>query len=90
MCIEEYTKSAEQSALRAGGKELSIPEGNLVLVEDHSKGHNKIQDCFKDQEFVVVEQLLEPNVYQIKPVNGVSLEEIVNYRQLQDHKKAIN
>ena len=35
-----------------------------------------------------MEQLCEPNVYQIKPVNGVSPEQLVNYRQLQDLKKA--
>ena len=49
--LKSIQKSAEQSAVRWGGKELSIPDGNLV--------------CFKDQEFVVVEQLWEPNVYQL-------------------------
>ena len=72
--LKSIEKSAEQSALRTGGKELSIPEGNLVLLQDHPEGHNKIQDHFKDQEFVVVKQLHEHNVYQIKPVNGVSPE----------------
>ena len=82
MCIEEHTKSSKQSSLRTGGKELSIPEGILVLLQDHPKGSNKIQDHFKDQEFVVMEQLCEPNVYQIKPTNAVSPEWIVNHRQL--------
>ena len=80
--------SAEQSALKTGGKELSIPEGNLVLLWDHPEGHNKIQDCFKDQEFVVVKQLCESNVYQIKPINGIGPEWVVNCRQLQDLQKA--
>ena len=61
--LKSIKKSAEQNALRTGGKELSIPEGNLVLLWDHPEGCNKIQDCFKDQEFVVVKQLHEPNVY---------------------------
>ena len=61
--LKSIKKSAEQSALRTEGKELSIPEGNLVLLCDHPEGHNKIQDHFKDQEFVVVKQLHEPNVY---------------------------
>ena len=81
-------KSAEQSASRTGGKELSILQGNLVLLWDHPEGHNKIQDHFKDQEVVVVEQLCEPNVYQIKPVNGIIPEQTVNCRQLQDVQKA--
>ena len=82
--LKSIYKSAEKSAIRTGGNELSIPEGNLVLLWDHPKGCNKIQDHFKDQEFVVVKQLCKPNVYQIKPVSGVCLEQIVNCRQLQD------
>ena len=30
--LKSKKKSAEQSALRTGGKELPIPEGNLVLL----------------------------------------------------------
>ena len=67
--LKSIKKSAEQSALRTGGKELSIPEGNLVLLWDHPKGHNKVQDCFKNQEFAVVKRLCKPNVYCVKPVN---------------------
>ena len=52
--LKSIKKSAEQSALRTGGKELSIQKGNLVLLQDHPKGHNNIQDCFRDQEFVLV------------------------------------
>ena len=55
--LKSIKKSAEKSALRTGGKELSIPEGNLVLLQDHPDGHNKIQDYFKDHEFVVVKEL---------------------------------
>ena len=60
----------------------------MVLLLDHPKGSNKMQDHFKDQEFVVVKQLHESNVYQIKPVSGVCLDWIVNCRQLQDLQKA--
>ena len=38
----------------------------------------------------MVEQLHEPNVYHIQTGNGVSLEWIVNCRQLQDLQKAHN
>ena len=50
--------------------ELEIPEGKLVLLCDHPEGHNKIQDKYKSEEFVVVGKCPEPNVYHIKPVNG--------------------
>ena len=76
--LKSIKKSAEQSALRTGSKELSIMEGNLVLLWDHPKGHNKIQDHFKDQELAVVKQLYKPNVYQIKPVSGVSPEWVMS------------
>ena len=62
----------------------------MVLLWNHPKGHNKIQDQFKDQVFVVVEEPHEPNVYQIKPVSCVSPEWVVNCRQLQDLQKAHN
>ena len=39
--------SAEKSVSQAGGKALNIPIGNLVLLCDHHKGHNKIQDNYK-------------------------------------------
>ena len=69
---------------------MSIPEGNLVLLQDYPEGCNKLQDCFRDQDFVVVEQFHKPNVYKIKPGNGVSLEQVVNCRQLHNLQKAHN
>ena len=60
-----------------------------MVLQDQAKGHNEIQDCFKDQEFVVLKQLHKPNVYQIRPVSGVSPEQVVNCRQLQDLQKAM-
>ena len=47
--LKSIKKNVEQSALRTGAKELFILEGNLVLLLDHPKGCNKIQDHFKDQ-----------------------------------------
>ena len=57
---------------------------------DHPVGCNKIQDHFKDQEFVVVEQLCKSNMYCIRPVSGDGPEWVVNYRQLHDLQKANN
>ena len=62
--------SAEKSVSWAGGKALDIPIGNLVLLHDHPKGHNKIQDNYKNELFVMESKLQDPNVYIIKPLNG--------------------
>ena len=62
--------SAEKSVSRASRKALKIPIGNLVLLRDHPKGHNKIQDNYKNELFVVESKYQDPNVYIIKPLNG--------------------
>ena len=45
----------------AGGKEIDIPPGNLVLLQDHLGGCNKIQDKHKPDLFQVVKQGERPN-----------------------------
>ena len=57
---------------------LEILEGNLVLLQDHPEGCNKIQDKYKSKKFVVVGKHPEPNVYCIKPVNGNGPDWMVN------------
>ena len=42
--LKHIKQMAKQSVVRAGGKPLQIPVGNLVLLRDHSDGQNKIQD----------------------------------------------
>ena len=59
-------------------KTLDILDGNLVLLLDHLEGCNKIQDKYKEPEFVMVCRHAEPNVYDIKPVNGKGPVHIVN------------
>ena len=68
--LKRMKKSAEKSVSRAGGKALSIPIGNLVLLHDHPKGRNKIQDNYKNELFVMESQHQDLNVYTIKPLNG--------------------
>ena len=68
----------QKSAGRLNQKSLEILEGNLVLLRDHPEGRNKIQDKYKSKKFVVVGKHPEPNVYQIKPVNGNGPEQMVN------------
>ena len=79
--------SAEKSVSQEGGKALNIPIGNLVLLHDHPKGWNKIQDNYKNEPFVMESQHQDPNVYTIKPLNGKGPMHMVNWQQLFDLQK---
>ena len=54
------------------------------MLCDHPEGHNKIQDKYKETEFVMVHRHAEPNVHDIKPVDGKGQVCTVNWHQLQD------
>ena len=88
--IEKHLTEYAKCAGRLNQKLLEIPEGNLVLLWDHPEGHNKIQDKYKSEKFVVVGKHSEPSVYHIKPVNGNGPEWAVNRCQLQDLGKTQN
>ena len=78
MVFKSILQSAEKSAQRKGGKYLDIPKGNPVLFQDHPEGCNKTQDHYKDQTFIVFDPHPDPNVYNIKPVDGKGLVWSVN------------
>ena len=54
----------------AGGKDLVIPVGNLVLLRDHPEGRNKIQDNNKDQIYIVTGHHVNCNAYFVKPLGS--------------------
>ena len=58
-----------------------------MLLHDHPKGHNKIQDNYKDELFVIDSKHQDPNVYIIKPLNGKNHMHTVNQQQLFDLQK---
>ena len=62
-----------------------IPKGNQVWLCDCPEGCNKIPDRFKNSESVVGKHS-EPNVYDIKPVNGKIPVCTVNQQQFLDLK----
>ena len=62
--------SAKKSADCVGGKPLTTSVGNLVLLRDHLEGHNKIQDNYKSELFVVSDHHQDPNVYYITLLSG--------------------
>ena len=82
--LKRMKMSAEKSVSQAGGKSLNIPIGNLVLLCDHPKGHNKIQDNYKNELFVMESKHQDMNVYVIKPLNGKGPMHKVNWQQLFD------
>ena len=65
--------SAGKSVSQAEGKALEIPLGNLVLLHDHPKGQNKIQDNQNIALFVMESKHQDPNVYIIKPLMSEAL-----------------
>ena len=67
-----------------GSKELTIPIGNHVLLHDHPEGHNKIQDRYKSNIYVMVGHHKEPNVYyiQLLDMSQQGPPKVVNQHQL--------
>ena len=68
----------------AGGKDLVIPVGNLVLLRDHPEGRNKIQDNNKDQIYIVTGHHDNRNAYFVKPLGGKCQPKQVNRREMFD------
>ena len=76
--LKRIQQIAEKSVSWAGGKDLEIPIGNLVLLCDHLEGQNKIQYYYKSELFVVESKHWNPNVYKIKPLCGKGPMHMVN------------
>ena len=88
--LKGIQQSMQMSTERLCQKSLQILEGNLVLLHDHLECHNKIQDRYKSEEFVVVGRYPEPNLYHIKQLYGNGPVWTVNQCQLQDLGKTKN
>ena len=86
--LKRIKQSAEKSVSQAGGRELKIPIGNLVLLHDHPEGQNKIQDHYKSELFVIESKHWDPNVYKIKPLCVKDPMHTVNWQQLFDLQKS--
>ena len=70
---------------------MVIPIGNHVLLHDHPEGHNKIQNRFKSDVYVVVDHHKEPNVYYIRLLNADkdSQPKVVNRCKLFDLNRSV-
>ena len=68
----------------AGGKDLVIPVGNLVLLRDHPEGRNKIQDNNKDQIYIITGHHDNHNAYFVKPLGSKCQPKQVNRWEMFD------
>ena len=76
--------AAAKNKRTAGGSDIDIPPGNLVLLRDHPEGRNKIQDHYKSDLFQVIKKGERPNNFWIKPIGSSGHPKEVNRRQLFD------
>ena len=76
--LKHIKQSVKKSQSRTGGKTLHIPIGSLVLLRDHPEGHNKIQDNYKSELFVVIDHHKDPNVYIMQSLNKKGSKRTVN------------
>ena len=84
--LKSIHKTMQCSKAHAGRKSLLIPVGNHVLLRDHPEGHNKIQDRYKPDIYMVVGHHQEPNVYYIQLLNAdcKGHPKVVNHCRLYD------
>ena len=62
--------------------------GNLILLRDCPEGHNKIQDNYKSELFVILDHHKDYNVYVIQSLHRKCPKRTVNRQQLFDLKKS--
>ena len=77
--LKRIKQSVEKSVAQAGGKDLKILIGNLVLLHGHPEGQNKIQGHYKSELFVMESKHQDPNVYNINPLCGKGPMNMVNW-----------
>ena len=82
LALKHIKQSAKKSQIRTGGKTLHIPVGNLVLLRDHPEGHNKIQDNYESELFIIIEHHKDPNVYIIQSLDKKGPKKTVHWWQL--------
>ena len=84
-CVQKNIKATNaKNCKAAGGKDLVIPIGNLVLLCNHPKGRNKIHDNNKDQIYIVTGHHDNRNAYFVKPLGSKCQPKQVNQWEMFD------
>ena len=87
--LKGICKSTKRNRDRNSGMDIPIPVGNHVLLHDHPEGHNKLQDRYKSDVYIVVRHHQEePKVYYIQLLNSSKpgQPKVVNRHQLYDKR----
>ena len=90
--LKGIRKSTKHNKDHTSGKDITIPVGNHVLLCNHLEGHNKIQDHYKPDVYIVVgHHQEEPNVYYIQLLNSSKpgQPKVVNQHKLYDLKRSV-
>ena len=83
-CFKSIQARAKVNERSSGDKDFDILIGNLVLLRDHLKGRNKIQDDYKPDPFEVTGKYSDPNAFFVMPLDGKGPVKQVNQRQMFD------
>ena len=89
--MKSIQKTTLQNKLWNDGDELQIPIRNHILIRDHPEGHDKFQDWYKSDIYVIVDSHKEElNVYYIWPLDTTQKvkPKVVNWQELYNLKRS--
>ena len=84
-CTQKNIKASNSKNRKVvRGKDMLIPVRNLILLQDHPEGCNKIQDNNKDQIYVVTGHHSHKNMHFVKPLGRKTQPKQVNHCKMFD------
>ena len=85
--FKQIKQIAKKAVFCVGGNTPETTDtGNLVLLQDHPAGLNKIQDNYMSKQLIMKLRHQNPNVYSIQPINVKVPMHMLNQCQLFDPK----
>lgn len=92
--LSEALQNTERSAERRrelhdkSSTPCTIEVGTKVLMRNHVKGRNKIQDVWKAVPYVVIERL-QDNVYKVRPVDNCGETKVLHRKEILDTREVV-